>query len=105
MRTRTYGVPCPQDTAHGTLLDWPGERTAFHCPHRTHRGTAFYDSDLVPVTRPAAQPETAGDKAAPIRREAQPPIRSPEQSPVASGLPAATRVPPRVAATALDLGL
>jgi hypothetical protein len=79
--SRRYGVPCPANSEHGTLLDWPGERTGFFCPHQDHGGNgAFFTTDLAPAlsrsrTDSLSHSQTTGGVRSSIRRpDATPPV-------------------------------
>ena len=37
-----YGLHCPDEPAHGRLLDWPTERFGFFCPHQGHGGNGAF---------------------------------------------------------------
>lgn len=56
---RWSGPPCPQDEAHGRLLDWPSATAGYYCPHVRHRGTPFHTTDLAPAPRPRSDDPTA----------------------------------------------
>ena len=43
--TTTGNYPCPQSKGHGPLLLM--ETGKLYCPHRQHKGSAFYEPEKV----------------------------------------------------------
>lgn len=72
--TRYTSPACPQDAAHGSLLDWPTATAAFYCPHLRHTGGAFYTTDLAPVSRGTTEHDLARGLTAPDSRDVVPPL-------------------------------
>lgn len=94
--TRYQAPGCPQDAAHGPLLDWPTATAAFYCPNVRHTAGAFYTTDLAPAPRgpldfAPASPLSGSQRPAP--REAS--------APSATGLTAGSV--PTAPAPAFDL--